>query len=100
MVKGGYQMCMSWTQVTSLLSGFSVFFYSVIVTGKMLYLIGVRLDCKVLCFVKQCHLSGGSCQCLDHCRRLDVAIQLLWWRKDCLSMVAEVTYDTVTSHMD
>lgn len=64
---------------------------SVILTEKMLYFIGVRLDCKVVCFVKQYHLSGWSCQCLDHCRHLDVAIQLLWWRKDCLSMVAEVT---------
>ena len=42
---------------------FSLFFvYSVIVTEKMLYLIGVRLDCKVLCFVKQYHLSGWSCR--------------------------------------
>jgi hypothetical protein len=52
MVKGGCQMCMSWTQVTSLLWLFSFcFFYSVIVTEKMLYFIGVRLDCKVVCFV-------------------------------------------------
>lgn len=93
MVKSGCQMCMSWTQVTSLLKPGDVIIF-IYHFFSFFFFFGDTTDVKfvlyAICFFKQYRWSGCSSQLLDQCHHLDVAIQLQWSKSDCLSMVAEV----------
>lgn len=108
MVRSGCQMCISWTQVNSLLRDFQSFHmhtYALTMCGYGVFHVWFELNdcvnkfpsmCHDLFFIfplsllEQCRLNGWSFQLLVHCHHLDVATLLQWLRSDYWCMVAEV----------